>query len=79
MPRAKKATAQTGAKAATKAITVAANHTVKKEAAEDITVTVIKATKATKVQRGLTTTIGLRSEKQKGSKPIKLTTSSTIQ
>jgi len=49
VPRAKKATAQTGAKAVTKAIIVATNHTVEKEAVEDITVTVIKATKATEV------------------------------
>ena len=49
MLRAKKATAQTRAKAATKAITVAANHTVEKEAAEDITVTVIKVTEVIEV------------------------------
>jgi len=42
---------------------VAANHTVEKEAAEDIAVTVIKATEAIKVRKGLTITIGLKSEK----------------
>jgi len=79
VPRAKKATAQTGAKAATKATTVAANHTVEKEAAEDIAVTATKATEATEVRRGPTTTIGLRSEKQRGSEPIKPTAGSAIQ
>jgi len=60
----KKVTAQTGAKVVTKVIIVAVNHIVEKEAVEDITVTVIKATEATEVQRGLIIIIiGLKSEK----------------
>jgi len=45
----KKVTAQTRAKAVTKAITVAVNHIVEKEAVKDIIITVIKAIKAIKV------------------------------
>ena len=63
MLKVKKATAHTGAKVVTKAITVAVNYIVEKEAAEDIVVTVIKAIKATEVRRGLIITIKLRSKK----------------
>jgi len=42
---------------------VAVNHTVEKEAVEDIAVTVIKVIEVIEVRKGLIITIGLKSEK----------------